>query len=173
MKMMSPTSPIYIFNPQPNLQVCYDTRTRTPLYVMERLVSWNKPSSTMLSSRSHRPNFIQEPTLPQMHRSRQSHYHHTGYDRGHMAPAGDFLNGSQAYVSTFTLTNVCPQDPSLNRNLWNQLEQWVRRLVRRDCDSIHSIYVVTGPLWLPTTRRRRTQEEYIADDHEIEEEKRG
>ncbi|KAI2495625.1 DNA/RNA non-specific endonuclease [Fragilaria crotonensis] len=133
----SPTLPLVYFHPNPDLEICFDTRTRTPVYALERL----RPRSTrgggyidqkslgnnnVTKPQQRRPHFVEESNLPEIYRSRNSHYRQSGYDRGHMAPAGDFQFGQP---DTFTLTNACPQHPTLNRTLWNRLEQWVRRVV--------------------------------------------
>ena len=69
-------------------------------------------------------------------------YRDSGYDRGHMAPAGDMKWDEQAMSETFYLTNICPQDNALNAGLWNDLELKVREWARRD----KSLIVVTGPI---------------------------
>ena len=69
-------------------------------------------------------------------------YRDSGYDRGHMAPAGDMKWDEQAMDETFYLTNICPQDNSLNAGFWNDLELKVREWARRD----KSLIVVTGPI---------------------------
>lgn len=69
-------------------------------------------------------------------------YRDSGYDRGHMAPAGDMKWDEQAMNETFYLTNICPQDNALNAGLWNDLELKVREWARRD----KSLIVVTGPI---------------------------
>ena len=69
-------------------------------------------------------------------------YRDSGYDRGHMAPAGDMKWDEQAMNETFFLTNVCPQDPELNAGMWNDIEMKVREWARRD----KSLIVITGPI---------------------------
>lgn len=69
-------------------------------------------------------------------------YRDSGYDRGHMAPAGDMKWDEQAMSETFYLTNICPQDKALNAGLWNDLELKIREWARRD----KSLIVVTGPI---------------------------
>lgn len=69
-------------------------------------------------------------------------YRDSGYDRGHMAPAGDMKWDEQAMNETFYLTNICPQDNALNAGLWNDLELTVRDWARRD----KALIVVTGPI---------------------------
>ena len=69
-------------------------------------------------------------------------YRDSGYERGHMAPAGDMKWDEQAMNETFFLTNVCPQDASLNGGVWNDIEIKVREWARRD----KTLIVITGPI---------------------------
>ena len=69
-------------------------------------------------------------------------YRDSGYERGHMVPAGDMKWSDEAMNETFYLTNVCPQDASLNGGVWNDIEIKVREWARRD----KSLIVVTGPI---------------------------
>ncbi len=69
-------------------------------------------------------------------------YRGSGYDRGHLAPAGDMKWDREAMSQSFLLSNMSPQSPSFNRGIWKKLEQEVRKwAVEKD-----SIYVVTGPV---------------------------
>lgn len=153
---MSPTLPIIIYQPNPDLQIAFDTRTRTPVYALERVRPHDWPKI-----HKRRPNFHEETSLPEIHRSRNSHYKHSGYDRGHMAPAADFNNDPD----TFALTNTCPQHAGLNRTLWAQLEGWVRRVAERNAaasttTTTRTTYVLTGPLWLPVQQTQPAEFEY-------------
>lgn len=69
-------------------------------------------------------------------------YKFSGYDRGHMAPAGDMKWSKKAQRESFTLTNICPQEKSLNAGAWKTLEEkcrvWARAMGR--------IYIVCGPV---------------------------
>ncbi len=52
-------------------------------------------------------------------------YTGSGYDRGHMAPnyAISTLYGKDAQLQTFLMTNITPQKPKLNQQLWQRLEE--------------------------------------------------
>ena len=69
-------------------------------------------------------------------------YRGSGYDRGHLAPAGDMKWNSLAMSESFLMSNMSPQVPSFNRGIWRSLESKVRAwAIEKD-----SIYVVTGPI---------------------------
>lgn len=71
-----------------------------------------------------------------------SDYSHSGYDRGHMAPAADMKWSKQAMQESFYMTNMCPQNHSINAGDWKDLEEFGRDLaVEYD-----SIYIVCGPI---------------------------
>jgi DNA/RNA endonuclease G (NUC1) len=59
---------------------------------------------------------------------RHSDYIRSGYDRGHMAPNGDFNDSYEDAVKTFFIANVWPQLPSVNRSDWVKTENETRRL---------------------------------------------
>lgn len=72
-------------------------------------------------------------------------YTRSGYDRGHLAPAGDFKFSRQMMQETFFMSNISPQAPQFNRGIWKELEELVRRWALRD----NGVYVVTGPVLKP------------------------
>lgn len=69
-------------------------------------------------------------------------YSYSGYDRGHMAPAGDMKWDKQAMQESFYMTNICPQVKALNTGAWNRLEGRVREWAKRDS----ALIVITGPI---------------------------
>lgn len=70
-------------------------------------------------------------------------YRRSGYDRGHLAPAGDMGFSDQAMSESFYMSNISPQTPAFNRGVWKDLEEDVRRWVMKD----GSLYVVAGPVF--------------------------
>lgn len=77
-------------------------------------------------------------------------YMQTGYDRGHMCPAGDNKWHAQALDETFLMTNVCPQNHNLNKNDWNDLEQLCRHWARK----YGKVYIVCGPVLRGTEHKQ-------------------
>ncbi len=57
-------------------------------------------------------------------RVRYDDYKLTGYDRGHMVPSEERTLADEDRRSTFLLTNILPQPPKLNRQVWLELEFW-------------------------------------------------
>jgi DNA/RNA endonuclease G (NUC1) len=152
----APFSPIRVMRPNQNLEIAFDVRTRNPLYVLERLVvvddddnDDNKAAAK--KKKVKRPNFYQDnQNLPAVYRSQKQHYHNSGYDRGHMAPAADFTHDPSAYRDTFNYCNISPQDSVLNQTTWARLEDWTRQVATHGWQREQATtYVVTGPLWLP------------------------
>lgn len=69
-------------------------------------------------------------------------YRGSGYDRGHLAPAGDLKWSKTSMKDSFFLSNMSPQVPGFNRDIWKRLEEWTR-----DQAVINNeIIVVTGPV---------------------------
>lgn len=69
-------------------------------------------------------------------------YKKSGYDRGHLAPAADFSFSEEAMSESFYLSNMSPQAPGLNREIWQYLEGQVRTWAKK----YGRVYVVTGPV---------------------------
>ncbi|MCQ2050685.1 MAG: DNA/RNA non-specific endonuclease [Bacteroidaceae bacterium] len=86
-------------------------------------------------------NFCPDPDIigPQ---AELSDYRNSGYDRGHMAPAGDMKWSSQAMEESFYLSNMCPQLHNLNNGDWKELEELLRTLT----DTYPKLYIVSGPI---------------------------
>lgn len=70
-------------------------------------------------------------------------YYGSHYDRGHMCPAGDNKWDRRALTQSFKFSNICPQNHSLNKGDWNDLEIQCRYWAREMGD----IYIVTGPVF--------------------------
>ncbi len=69
-------------------------------------------------------------------------YKGSGFDRGHLAPAGDMKLTGQTMSDSFYLSNMSPQNPSFNRGIWKNLEELVRDWARQ----YGSLFIVTGPI---------------------------
>lgn len=84
-------------------------------------------------------SFHDEKRVPQKFRVHSDDYTDSRYDRGHLAPAGDF-GDVESQKETFSMANVVPQDPNFNRYGWREIEEKVREIAKKYPDT----YVVTG-----------------------------
>lgn len=91
---------------------------RTPNWVAYQLLK-----ADMDGTATREPEFYQDFDVEAKYRVSTYDYSRSGYDRGHMAPAGDFSGDSKAKKQTFYMTNVCPQNHTLNGDSWNTLEK--------------------------------------------------
>jgi len=126
-------------------QICYSEFallhsgiTRTPLWVAEHLTPRRARSARELNRVN---NFHADPNLPPDERAELSDYARSGFDRGHMAPAGD-MTTPQGMDESFSLANMVPQNSDNNRNLWESIERAMRGYSERN-----ELYVVTGPIF--------------------------
>lgn len=67
-------------------------------------------------------------------------YKNSGYDRGHLCPAGDRNYSQFAHDETFLTSNISPQKHDFNSGIWNTLEQKTRYWASK----YDGVFVVTG-----------------------------
>jgi endonuclease G len=87
--------------------VSYDRRNRVASWVGEHLTAASLVTGEGVN-RDH-SKFQEDPDVPALFRSKLADYTKSGYDRGHMAPAGDAVADQTAMDQTFYLSNMSPQ----------------------------------------------------------------
>ncbi|MGV9003401.1 DNA/RNA non-specific endonuclease [Flavobacterium sp.] len=90
-------------------------------------------------NRFRRPFFIQDNKV-ETRSADWRNYKNSGYDKGHLCPAGDMTFSLKAYQDTFLTSNIAPQQHNFNAGIWNRLEQKIRYWVEKK----GNIYVVSG-----------------------------
>lgn len=127
--------------------LCYDAfavmhsgRSKTPVYVAERL-----SRAQLVDARDEKrtDQFFADARLPRAERAELDDYKGSGYDRGHLAPAGDQPT-AQAMAQSFSLANMTPQAPKNNREAWSAIESATRKYVMR---AKGNVYVISGPVF--------------------------
>jgi endonuclease G, mitochondrial len=104
-------------------------------------VGYRLNSSRLLKEASRTDNFRHDPQIT-TGTATNADYAKSGYDRGHLAPAGDMAWSDQAMSESFFYSNMSPQVPGFNRGIWKKLEEQVRNWVNDTTE----LFVVTGPI---------------------------
>lgn len=90
-------------------------------------------------------NFRPDYRIPEVFRADLDVYKKSGYDRGHLVSSANQIETEIQNSETFLLSNMCPQAPEFNRQIWKELEHATRIL---DSDpKVLETYVITGPIF--------------------------
>lgn len=130
--------------------LCYDafailhsSQSKTAVYVAEKL----NRASVADADEKRTNKFFPEARLRSAERATLDDYKGSGFDRGHMAPAGD-MPTAQAMAQSFSLANMVPQAPGHNRGAWaKSVEAATRKYAAR---ASGNVYVITGPVFAPS-----------------------
>jgi len=120
--------------------VLHSGNSRTPIYVAERL---NRAALLEARNMQRTNQFFADGRLPRVERAELDDYQGSGYDRGHMAPAGDMAT-DVSMAQSFSLANMVPQAPINNRKAWASIEKATRQYVMR---AAGDVFVITGPVF--------------------------
>jgi endonuclease G, mitochondrial len=114
---------------------------KIPIWVCEHV-----EKSEIQGSAERRDKFLPDPKLDKGKRSELSDYSGFGFDRGHMAPAGNQKKSQTLNDETFYLSNMSPQvGIGFNRAIWAHLEDQTRDWVKSG--SVTDEYILTGPIF--------------------------
>lgn len=122
----------------------YDRRNKTANWVFEHLTEDSCRRRDGVERK--KCNFVSDPSVHPFFQSGDADYKHSGFDRGHLAAAGNHRSTIGDCQETFYYSNMAPQvGEGFNRGAWNQLEKMMRNFAKKN----PNVYVVTGPLYLP------------------------
>ncbi len=108
-------------------------------YEQAEWVAYELKQSYVRSSNFERPYFIADSKV-KTGSADWRNYRKSGYDKGHLCPAGDMAFEINAYNDTFFTSNISPQMHDFNGGVWNRLEQKVRYWATK----YDGVYVITG-----------------------------
>lgn len=118
--------------------VLHDDMLKTPIYSAELLLPEN------IGGKNPRINaFKGDPNVQVQSRAMPEDYTGSGLDKGHMAPVEDMRADTAAMMQSFYMSNMVPQNPSLNRGVWRSLESHVRKLAFKN----GGVHVITGTIF--------------------------
>jgi endonuclease G, mitochondrial len=103
-------------------------------------VSWRLVASD-IGAAERQNNFHPEQSLPAgFKRVTPDDYTGTGFDRGHVCNSKDRTATEADNSETFSMANMLPQTPDLNRQVWESLESYSRTLAQKG----NQLYIVAG-----------------------------
>ena len=120
-------------------KICYSYRYKGALAV------WYKLDGNLVNKINikKRPSFYTEKNLKKRYRSHSRDYTHSGYDRGHLANDASFDYDMKIVRKTYTMANIIPQAPMVNRKTWIKAE----KLERSVAVSLGSVNVYNGVVY--------------------------
>ena len=108
---------------------CYNSKINGTVEVFYKLEG-NKVNKKNIKKR---PSFYSEKSLlylgvqkSKLHKS--ADYKHSGYDRGHIASDASFDYSKDSLYSVYSMINITPQKPKVNRKIWRSFETQERKL---------------------------------------------
>ncbi len=104
--------------------ICYDYKIKGAKYVAYTLDG----SLVNKTNIKKRESFYTEKNLPKKYRSSTKDYEYSGYDRGHLAPDASFDYDEKVVRKTYTMANVVPMAPNINRKSWFKAEKLERKV---------------------------------------------
>lgn len=122
----------------------YFTLSYNENYEQANWVYYSLTDRMVLNSGQERSNNFKMDKLVVSISAKSSDYTKSGYDRGHLCPAGDMGFDAVAMEESFLMSNISPQEPDFNRGIWKELESAVRDWAKKK----RQLYVVTGPVFM-------------------------
>ncbi len=146
LKVVTPLNTPSIFKAYPGFQLSFNPQKHIPNWV-----AWELTDDETNGSIKRSNKFLRDESVEGCPESYD--YNYSGYQRGHMAPAGDMKWSREAMESTFFLTNICPQMGTLNTGTWRNLEEKCRTWAQ----NLGSLVIICGPVLTDSIR------EFIGD----------
>lgn len=116
----------------------FNTQWKVPMWVAEQL-----RAEEIFGDGERSNQFTSDPTVNPRYQATRKDYSRSGWDQGHMAPAGDFSKSQKMMDESFYYSNIVPQNPEHNRVMWSNFEKKVRGWAK----SRQMLYVITGPVF--------------------------
>jgi endonuclease G len=126
-------------------QVCYDYDYKGSKFVSYTL-------NGLLVNQGNikkRQKFYTEKNIPKQYRSHTRDYTHSGYDRGHLASDASFDYDIKALRKVYSMVNIIPQAPQVNREQWSKAEAYERLIATK----LGTVNVVNGVAYGKSPKR--------------------
>lgn len=108
-------------------KICYSYKYKGALAV------WYELDGNLVNKNNikNRPDFYNEKNIPIQYRAKSQDYINSGFDRGHLAPDANFDYDLKTQVKTYSMANIVPQYPNLNRKAWIKAEKYERLIASK------------------------------------------
>ena len=116
--------------------VSYNKQTRLPNWVAYELTDIEVDGTCKRNNR-----FYPDPDVKGRQADNED-YRNSGWDKGHIAPAGDMKWDELAMRESCYFTNICPQNHNLNAGDWRSLEEKCRDYAR----CYGNVYIAAGAI---------------------------
>lgn len=125
----------------------YFTLSYSEKHEQAEWVAYELKKKYVRSSNFKRPHFIEDSKV-KTGSADWKNYKKSGYDKGHLCPAGDMAFAINAYNDTFFTSNISPQIHAFNGGIWSKLEQKTRYWATK----FDGVYVITGGVLQPSLK---------------------
>ncbi|NXP19080.1 ENDD1 protein, partial [Scytalopus superciliaris] len=129
-----PVYSAYMYQRGPN------KRPKTPWMIEPQLVGLNYPKNMETKDTFMQTPKVTEQDIKDSQAVNEDYNNLKDLNRGHLAPSGH-LSLPNSRIATFTLTNIVPQNSTLNEGAWNTYEQETMAQKTKFCKLT---YVITG-----------------------------
>jgi endonuclease G len=132
-------------------------------YLVPRWVAYTLNGKKTFGCIARSNKFHPDDALSPDRRATPADYRGTGYDQGHQAPAQDFAWNKDLMFDSFSMLNMAPQKPALNRQGWKRLEE----IVRVWASDRGNLVVYVGPVLLKRNKPRTIGRHKVAVPQEF------
>ena len=117
----------------------YYTLSYSEKHEQAEWVAYSLLAEHISNANFNRPYFEKDPKVATQS-AHYKNYSNSGYDKGHLCPAGDRKFSKFAFDETFLTSNISPQNHKFNAGIWNRLEQKSRYWATK----YKELYIITG-----------------------------
>ncbi|NXF72203.1 ENDD1 protein, partial [Sclerurus mexicanus] len=129
-----PVYSAYIYQPGP-------VKRPSPLWMIEpQLISQNYPKEMQTEMALMQKYKVSQQAIRRSQAVYGDYSNLKDLDRGHLSPAGH-QNTQDSKIATFTLTNIVPQNSTLNKGAWKNYEEQTMAQKSQNCNLT---YVIVG-----------------------------
>ena len=132
------TAQPYVMAKHLTYDVIYDYGRMSPAVILYEL-----DEKDFRGSISSKPKYFKQDRLLPPPRVKNEDFRFSGYERGHLCPAGDRDARKDWFKDTFYTSNIVPMTGVCNSGAWKEVEL----SCRKSAVNGHPLRIVCGPIW--------------------------